>query len=103
MVKLKEVAAPPPAPLAATVADEAAAASSAAGDWEQSPDGLKCAPASRRQGGGRACLQALEARAKLHMCSPLLRAAVGMRPSSLLMKVRWAFVGQVQAALRQDG
>lgn len=43
MVKLKEVAAPPPAPLAATVAEEAAAASSAAGDWEQTPDGLRCA------------------------------------------------------------
>ncbi|KAK9836141.1 hypothetical protein WJX81_004415 [Elliptochloris bilobata] len=45
MVKLKEVAAPPPAPLAATVAEEAAAASSAAGDWEQSPDGLRWADA----------------------------------------------------------
>lgn len=51
MVKLKEVAAPPPAPLAATVAEEVAAASSAAGDWEQTPDGLRCAWLCPRQCG----------------------------------------------------
>jgi len=53
LVRLKEAAAPPPAPLAATAADEAAATSGAAADWDQTPEGLRCArgaaPARRAQ------------------------------------------------------
>ena len=70
LVRLKEAAAPPPAPLAATAADEAAATSGAAADWDQTPEGLRCArgaaPALRAQDRDRrAALQQPARRAQL--------------------------------------
>lgn len=98
MVKLKEVAAPPPAPLAATVADEAAAASSAAGDWEQSPDGLKCAGLSGSRTAGVLACRPLRLAPSCTLCPGWQHAAVCTHCLVMLQHVKEGLCWLVCAA-----